>query len=374
MKFYCAKDELQKTLSMTEYATTSKSGLQILSNVLIKAENEKVVIIGTDQEICVRGECNARVEASGIVTLHARKMMDILKTFPSCDIFIEADEKYNISVTSLESGIDAQFKLQGVSPDEYPEIENINSEKVFIVPQHKLRDMIRKTIYAVSREEARYFLQGIFFEKKNNDELKLIATDGHRLSIAMENFESLKNYKDFGVMIPQKPLNELLKVLKNEGDCEINIEEKRAYFKIDKIEISTNYIETDFLNYNSVIPNNLKYHFLAIAEGLSDSIRRVSSILDVKERRLKFAIKKNYINIYAENPNMGEGKEKIEVEYEGENIDIGLNYEYVLQALKEIKTEKVIIEIDSGVQPIIVKEEGNQNALAVIGPMRLADK
>ncbi|MFW5800121.1 MAG: DNA polymerase III subunit beta, partial [Spirochaetota bacterium] len=313
----------------------------------------------------------AKIENPGKLTLHAKKMMDILRTFPSGDILIEADSNYNITVTSQQTDIDANFRLQGISPDEYPEIENIEDEESFTIPQHQLRDMLRKTIYAVSKEESRYFLQGIFFEKKEGQELRLIATDGHRLSISKNDIESLENYKEFGVMVPQKPLNELLKVLENEGDCIIAIKEKRGFFKLNKIEISTNFIETDFLNYNSVIPKDLSYKIIAQTQTLSDAIKRISSILDVKEKRIKFEIRENYLNIYADNPNLGEAKEKIEIEYDGKDIDIGLNYDYMLQTLKEIKNEKVIIEVGSDIKPIIVKEEKNQSSLAVIGPMRL---
>jgi DNA polymerase III subunit beta len=371
MKFTCAKDEFQRTLSMTENATTGKSGLPILSNVLIEAKQSVLTIIGTDQEMCIKAECDANIETEGTMTLHAKKMMDILKTFPNCNIQIEADEKYNITVSSLESNINAQFKLQGVSPDEYPDIEKIEEDKVFSIPQHKLRDMIRKTIYAVSREESRHFLQGVYFEKVDENELRLVATDGHRLSLSKDNFDSLNEYEKFGVMNPQKPLNELLKVLENEGDCEIGISDKRGFFRVGRVEISSNFIETEFLNYNSVIPEKLDYKLIAKTETLSDSIKRMASILDAKERRIKFEIRDSYINIYGDNPNLGNANEKVDVTYKGEDIDIGLNYEYMLQTLREIKSENVIIEIGSNVQPIIVKEENDESSLAVIGPMRL---
>lgn len=371
MKFTCVKDEFQKTLSMTENATTGKSGIPILSNVLIEAKQNKLTIIGTDQEMCIKAECDANIDTEGTITLHARKMMDILKTFPNCDIQIEADEKYNITVSSLESNINAQFKLQGMSPEEYPDIEKIDDSNIFSIPQHKLRDMIRKTIYAVSREESRHFLQGVFFEKVEESELRLVATDGHRLSLSKDNFESLNGYEGFGVMNPQKPLNELLKVLENEGDCDIGISDKRGFFRVGRVEISSNFIETEFLNYNSVIPEELSSKLVAKVDMLSDSIKRMASILDAKERRIKFEIRKNYINIYGDNPNLGSAKEKVEVTYDGEDLDLGLNYEYMLQTLREIKTENAIIELGSNVQPIIVKEENDDGSIAVIGPMRL---
>ncbi len=372
MKFKCAKDEFQRTMSMTEIATTGKSGLQILSNVLIDARDGKLVIIGTDQEMGVIGQCEADIQKEGTLTIHARKVLDILKTFPNCDIQIEADEKYNISVTSLESNINANFRLQGVSPDEYPQVEQISNNNTFKVPQHILRDMISKTIYAASREESRYFLQGIFFEKKENSkELRLIATDGHRLSLTKQDLDGLQNYGEFGAMIPQKPLHELQKALANEGDCEIALTEKRCFFKVDKMEISSNFIETDFLNYNSVIPNNLKFRLIAENDRLLDSIKRVSSILEAKERRIKCEIKNDKLSIHGENPNMGEAKEILDIEYDGEDMVIGLNYEYMLQTLREVKGKNVVIEIGSNIQPIIVKEEDDNSSIAVIGPMRL---
>jgi DNA polymerase III subunit beta len=372
MKFKCSKDEFQRTISMTENATTGKSGLQILSNVLINAKDGKLVIIGTDQEMGIIGECEADIESEGTVTLHGRKMLDILKTFPNCDIQIEADERYIITVNSLESGINANFRLQGISPDEYPNVAQISDNKSFTIPQHQLRDMIRKTIYAVSREESRYFLQGIFFEKnEGSTELRLVATDGHRLSLTKKDFDELKDYTPFGAMVPQKPLHELLKVLGNEGDCEVAIKEKRGFFKMDKMEISTNFIETDFLNYNSVIPNNLKFHLITKNDRLLDSIKRVSSILEAKERRIKFELRSDKLSIYGENPNMGEAKETLDIDYDGDDLDMGLNYEYMLQTLREIRSENVLIEIGSNIQPIIVREENDTSSIAVIGPMRL---
>jgi len=368
MKFYCSKDELQKALSMTESAASDRLGMQILSNVFIEAKSDKIIIIGTDTEITIKSELIAKVEKEGVSTISAKKINDILKTFPSGDVLIESDDKFNITVTS--TNIDAKFRLQGKDPEEFPKIEK-SDDKYFSIPQHLLRDMIRKTIYATSKDSLRHFLQGVFFEKKGSSELRLVATDGQRLSLTKYEIESLKNFDDFGVIIPQKPLNELLKVLENDGECNIIFTEKMGFFKLASVEISSITIDTQFLDYRSVIPKNLKYELTANTEHLSNSIKRVSSILDVKERKIKFEIRKNYINIYGDNPNLGDAVEKVEVQYSGADIDIGLNYEFMLQSLKEIKSESVVISIESGFQPIIVKEAGSEDSLVVIGPMRL---
>ena len=376
MKFICSKDDFQRTLSVVENAIPVHTSLPILTNVYIKAKDNKVTITGTDLEISIISSCDAEVEEEGEITILAKRLMDILKTFPLCNIQISVDKKEwnSIKINPTNENINVDFNIRGLDAKDYPEVKRIDGLKTFIMEQPVIKDMIKKTIFAISKEDSRRFLQGIFFEKKEDKEIHLVATDGRRLSFIKKDIDELSEYDNFSITIPCKPLYELVKRLRNEGDCEIAISDKKVFFKFNDIEISSSVIDTEFLNYKAVIPESTKEKLFVDLYKLLNALYRVASILDGDEKKIKFEIRKDYLTMYGHNDNFGEAKEKIEIDYDGEGIDVGLNYMYVIEVLRNLTSEdKVTIEFTSNTSPFVLKEEGNDKYLSIIGPMRLED-
>ena len=387
MNFICDKDNLLDAVSTVNNAISIKTALQILSNILIETKDNKIAITGTDMDICIRKEYEGDTKAEGNITVNAKKFMEILKTFPAGTIQFSVNKDNIIQINLIElkfgNNIESDFKIHGCSSNEYPKtdstdnIENIKSK--FYVKQSTLKNMIKKTIHSASREHYRYFLQGISFEKEaDSNELKLIATDGKRLSLIKDEVESFTKYPDkLGIMVPLKPLNELSRVLKDEGNCEVTVTVNKVFFKLDDfnpVEISTNLIETDFPSYENIIPKEFKGTIKINSKVITDSTKRVSSILDIHDYKIKFEIRKDNITMYTNNPSIGEVKEKINMVTCPEvEIDIGLNYSFIIDTLKVIDTENITINFGDTMVPIIIKEEDNDDFFSMIGPMRLED-
>ena len=383
MNFTCDKNALQEAVSTANNAISSKVALQVLSNILIETKDNNITATGTDMGMCIRKECEGETKTEGSITVHAKKFIDILKTFPECIIqfLVNKDNTIQINSTELKFGnnIKADFQIRGCLSSEYPEISSADNikdiENKFCINQNILKKMIKKTISSTSKEDARYFLQGISFEREeNSNKLKLVATDGRRLSIITDEVESSTEYSNkFSITVPTKPLSELVKILKNEGTCEITVTRIKVFFKLDNIEISTSLIETDFLEYKNVIPKELPGTIRVNTKTLTDSTKRVSSILDIRDNnKIKFEIRKKSITLYGENPGLGEAKEEIEIlSHNGTETDIGLNCNFILDTLRAIDTENSIISFRNEKTPITIREEDNENFLSVLGPMRL---
>jgi DNA polymerase-3 subunit beta len=302
-------------------------------------------------------------------------MIDLLKTFPDTDLFFDLDLRNQLTITSTDPAIKTKHRIQGLPPDDYPEVKSFVEENSFQIDRTLLKTMINKTLYASSKEEQRPNLRGIFFEKKEDDDkLILVATDGKRLAKIDSAIEGFADHPPFEIIVPLKVLKELTTVLAETGGCTVSIMENRIMFKIADVELASNLIEGQFPSYDKVIPEDFDTLIEVDTETLSDALTRVSSMLDSKTVQIKLDIDEEELTIVGNNPDYGESRDIVPIKYDGESRTLGFNYNYLLEAIKEIEDKELTIQMSSQAIPVAIRGKDTMNYINIVMPMKLMDE
>jgi DNA polymerase-3 subunit beta len=374
MKVVLNRADLLKGISTVQSAVATKNTMPILANVLLEARDKKLEFVATDLDMGIRCSVTAEVVEKGSITINAKKLADIVRELPEASVDIEIDENQKMILVCQKS----QFKVHGLPKDDFPILPEVKKEKVFKINGSILQEMIHKTIFAVSTDETRYVLNGVYFQVEN-EKLKMVATDGHRLAYIQKKLEG-KGEGKANVIIPTKTLNELSKVIsdvakgkteKEETIVEVITTENQIKFTVEGVEIISRLIEGQFPNYEQVIPKDSDKKVEVSTSELSSATKRVAILTSEKSNSIRYQIKAGKISISSKTPDMGEAKEEIDASYKGEEISIAYNAKYVLDVLKNVGTEQVSIELTQPLSPGILKPKGDADYLCVIMPMRV---
>lgn len=371
MKFVIPKPVIYKTLSHLQNIVNKKNTLPILSNILIEAEQNSLTLSSTDMDISIKETINCNVFDPGSTTLNAQIMFDIVKKLPdSSEVeFISNDGK----ILTIRSNV-SKFSLSCLPKDEFPIIETASTGKRLTVKSKTMFNLINKTKFAISNEETRYFLNGLYFNissKDNSNILTFVGTDGHRLATASSTTNGTNNEVP-GVIIPKKTINELSKLLsENTDDLEIDISSNKIIFYIDNLILISKLIDGNFPDYTRVIPNNNKNHMIVNRLNLLSAVDRVSTIANEKSPSIKFKIFKNLVNLSTINNENSTATEDIEVNYDGNEIEIGFNSKYIMDILDNLEGEDIKILFNDNSTPIIAQEQSNSEIIYVLMPMRV---
>ncbi len=371
MEFVCSKGEIQKSLSHAEGIVSAKTTLSILSNVLLETKNNGLELSATDLEVGFRTLIPAEISTPGAITIQAKKLSDIIKSFNTGNLNFALGEQNRMAISAEDPKVKANFKIMGIPKDDYPSIPAFTEEKTFTLSQGLLKVMIRKTILSASTDEARYFLNGIYFEKKDG-RLNLVATDGKRLSFISVNLEE-SGLEDFNVIIPSKVLHELIKILKEEGTCRISLTDSKVFFQMDESELVSNLLEGQFPDYHQVVPSESTNIITLENIAFSEAIKRVSHMVDPKIAQIRMDISENKITLYGYHPDFGEAKDELEVDYKGDELQIAFNYNYLLAALKEIDRKDILFKMTTNKSPVILKGVDEEDYFSVVMPMKLTE-
>lgn len=372
MKFIVTKTNIFKTLSHLQSIVNKKNTLPILSNILIEAEGDTLTLSSTDMDISIRETINCQVIDKGSTTLNAQIMFDIIKKLSDTSEveFISNDGKI-LTIRSNES----KFSLSCLPKDEFPiiDVESNNSKKLKVKSQTIL-NLINKTKFAISNEETRYFLNGLYFNitiNDNSNTLNFVGTDGHRLATSSSVINSSIDEVP-GVIIPKKTINELSKLLsENHDDIEIDISSNKIIFYIDKLILISKLIDGNFPDYTKVIPKNNNNDLKVNRLNLLSAVDRVSTIANEKAPSIKFKLLNNIINLSSINNENSTATEDIDVNYDGSAIEIGFNSRYIMDILDNIESEEIIISFNDNSSPIIVHEKSRSDNIYVLMPMRV---
>jgi DNA polymerase-3 subunit beta len=372
MKFIVNKPIIFKSLSHLQSIVNKKNTLPILSNILIEVENNLLTLSSTDMDISIRETINCNVIEEGSTTLNAQIMFDIVKKLPETSEveFISNDGK----ILTIRSNV-SKFSLSCLPKDEFPIIETVsNNSKRLKVNSEIILNLINKTKFAISNEETRYFLNGLYFnivEKNNSSNLNFVGTDGHRL--ATSSFViSNSNIEVPGVIIPKKTINELSKLLaENHDDIEIDISSNKIIFYIDNLILISKLIDGNFPDYTKVIPKNNNNDLKVNRSNLLFAVDRVSTIANEKSPSIKFKLLKNLINLSSINSENSTATEDIVVKYEGHEIEIGFNSRYIMDILDNLESEEINISFNDNSSPIIVEEKSQSDNIYFLMPMRV---
>ncbi len=369
MKIIAAKEKLANALHFAENIITSKTTISILSNILIETLDDHIIIASTDLEVAIKIPIKSEVIEPGSITIHAKKLTDIVKALPNDDIMISVDENNIVSIKSKNEEVKAEFKIKGMPKNDYSVLPEKNVDFFINISQKDLSTMIRKSIFAVSNEDLTSTIKGVKLELKDK-KLRFVATDGRRLAL-IENEVKTDNELD-GITVPHKVLGELLKILTDEGQIEMGLSQNQIYFKISDIELISRLIDGKFPDYTQVIPKNYSKKVIFYTNKMINAVKRVSILtIDNKSGKINFIFKKNKLVLESANPEIGEAREEIDILYDYEDFEIAFSNEYILDFINSIDTEKFVMGFNEAESAAMGKEESNDNFLCLIMPIKL---
>lgn len=371
MKFLIEKEVLAECLGKVHGSIGKKNvTIPILLNVKIEVKGDELKLTTTDLDMAITSKSKAKVESEGSITAPAQLLYDIIRKVPEgSEISIEL-EGNSLNIKYGKS----KFKLPCLSVDEFPSIEQAKSSSKLILPQAQLMEMINKSRFAISSDETRYYLNGIYFHSKEVDGkrmLRAVATDGHRLALveypADEDTKSIEK----GIIIPRKTIHEMHKVMEGvEENIELSISEAKIKMQAGDTVIISKIIDGDFPDYERVIPKDNNKLVKVDKKTISDAIDRVSTIANDKHRSIKIIIDNNTIKLQANTTEGGFADEEISCEYIGEKLETGFNSRYLLDVLGQVDSDTVLIKLKDGNFPSIIRGEGEEKTLFVVMPVR----
>jgi DNA polymerase-3 subunit beta len=362
-KFRVTKEKILDGLQRVQNVVSTRTTLPILSNTLLQAGKDNLSLTTTDLDLAVRSSVEAEVSKPGATTLPARKLFSILKEAPAADIEIEVDER---NAASIRCG-SSFYKIMGLPEEEFPQFPKAEEGKALKLEQAVLRDMLKKTAYAVSSDETRYVLNGVYMSFKA-DKLTVVATDGRRLALIEREIEVPKGAES-ELILPSKAVGELQRLLADTGDASLSVGENQIIFTLGDTILVSKLIEGTYPNFRQVIPTEAKERVQLERETLLAALHRASILASEKSQSVKLNFSKNTLTITATTPEVGEAKETLSINYKGKDVTIAFNPQYLMDPLRNLDADEVFIELTDELSPGVVKV--NEPFLYVLMPMRL---
>ena len=368
MEFRIAADELKKALHRAQGIVERKTTMPILANVLVNATKSGVTVTAFDLDIGIVSEHPAEVVKTGAVTLSARYVFDIVQNLPEAQLTLK---KLPNNYAEITSGA-AHYKIVGMAPEEFPKLPKEENAPLVKTTGTALLEMIRKTSFAISSDETRYILNGVFFEPRDGGKVRMVATDGHRLALIERELAGDFKLKH-GVIVPRKGLMELKRLLEEapEAECQLGFAENSALFKKPGLSMVMRLIDGQFPEYQRVIPKEGEKQVKIDRSRLLDSLKRIALLSADKSSAVKLNLEEGRLRITANNPDLGEAKDDIEVAYKGGAITIGFNARYLMDVLGVLETEQVMLELGDEHSPGVVHAPNDKAFTAVVMPMRV---
>jgi DNA polymerase-3 subunit beta len=369
MNLTIAKEQIINGLQAVQNVVSTRTTLPILSNVLLRAEGDKLELTATDLDVTIACAVEAKVKKPGSSTVPVKRLFGIVRELSNSEIDLEVDDK---SACTIRSG-PSFYKINGLSADEFPPLPKFKEDKKVVLPQETVRGMMKKTSFAISTDESRYVLNGIFFSLKDH-KMTMVATDGRRLALVDEEADiAEKNHGEF--IVPAKTVNELNRLLQDKGEVEIRYAENQASFNLkdekgSSILIVTKLIEGNYPNYRQVIPAETKERVALVREEFLHALRRAEIMTSEKANSVKLSFGKNKLEITANSPEVGEAKESLAVNYKGAEMAIAFNPKYMIDPLNALPNDEVFLELIDELSPGVLKINGP--FLYVVMPMRLS--
>lgn len=369
MKLTIAKEQLLAGLQAVQNVVGSRTTLPILSNVLLSAVEGHLELTATDLDVTIVCSVTATVERTGRTTLPVKKLFGIARELPASEIELEVDEK---SVCSVRSGA-SYFKINGLAAEEFPPLPSFKQARAVSLPQEKLKAMLRKTSFAVSTDESRYVLNGIFFSLKDH-KVTLVATDGRRLALTDEETEiAAEAQADF--IVPTKAINEVNRLLASAGTVELKYSENQVSFTTSGegqmgVLVISKLVDGNYPNYRQVIPGECQERITLPREEFLGALRRAELMTSDKSNSVKLGFSRNQLSITANTPEVGEARENLAINYKGKDFAIAFNPAYLMDPLKALETDEVAFELIDELSPGVVK--ASVPFLYVIMPMRMS--
>ena len=370
MKFTIEKSELLSLVGRTQNVVEKRNTMPVLVNVLIEAKDDSIKVFATNLEVSLTAEAKAKVTTPGKAAVSAKNLFDIIKELPDGMVEIVKTDNNWVKVTQGKS----VFNLVGISPEEYPVFPSHSTKDFMEIETKVFTNMVAKTIYSVSTDETRYHLNGVYFERlpgSKANEYLMVATDGHRLSL-VNSIKGDQQGQTEGVIIPRKGLSEIYKLLEGAEDTfKMAIEGSQLIVISKNTVLMVRLIEGKYPNYRQLIPQNLSQTVKVGREKLLSSLKRVSLLSNQKSKGVTLNFNDGKLEITSNNPELGDAKEEISVDYSGKELKIGFNAKYIMDVLNSIDDEEVDLNLKDQLSPGVVRPQADSNYTCVIMPMRI---
>lgn len=366
MKFICDRSILSREIGIAQEIISSKNAISILSNVYLEASNNTLLVKATDIKVNFETRLPVTVVEEGSTTVFCDKFIGILNSIPDGEIEFEQTENKIVIKPSFKK---IKFQLKSIAADKFPEFPSPGNAQSFDIPVKDLKAMIMQTVFAVSDDETRYYMNGVFFEKQDND-LVMVATDGRRLAYIKKPIAS--PVPDFvGVIIPPKILSLVMKRAGDEGMATIRVTEKNIFITFGAYQLSSVLIEGQFPNYKRVIPESQSHSFTINRQEMLDALKRVSILVEQKSRRVYLMVSPGMLSVVSEESEIGAAKEDIPCQYAGDEVSIALNYRYIEEPFKVMSEESVSIYFTEANRAITIKPIPEKDFFHIVMPMQL---
>ena len=364
MNIICSKQKLQEGISIVTKAITGKTTMPVLEGIYIQANKEGLTLIGSDMDVSIETKVEADVIKEGSIVIDSKIFSEIIRKLPNSDVKIEISENDLIQITCEKS----VFNLVFMNPSDYPSLPSINEDLSVEVPQNLLKNMIKGTSFAIAQDEARPILQGILFEVKNR-ELNLVALDGYRLAVRSELLDVDDNIE---VVIPGKTLNEVSKILEDNDDIvKITFTNNHILFNVNNTKIISRLLDGKFVNYVSLLPQEYKLLVNVKKQDLQQGIERASLMAkDGNSNLIRLDVQEDTL-VITSNSQLGKVREQVNINLQGDGVQIAFNSMYLLDVLKNMEEEDVVVEMTSSVSPCVIRGKNSNNAKYLVLPVRL---
>lgn len=335
-----------------------------MSNVYLEVADSKLFIRATDAKVGFETEIPISDAEPGSLTVFCDKLLAITNSIPEGDMLFEQHES-SIEIRPLSKKV--RFQLKTIAGDKFPEIPRIEEQQYFALQAHDLRRMISQTIFSVSNDETRFFMNGVFMEKLPSGELAMVATDGRRLAFISTQEADVPDFQS--AIIPPKVLSVVLKRASDEGQILMAVSEKNIFFRFGNYQLTSYLIEGKFPNYQKVIPRDQRMKFVVSKEELQSALRRVALFVE-KSNKVIFNVSSQGLVLESEETELGAAREELSCQYEGDDVVILLSLRYLEDPLKVLDAESLAIEFSDPTRAVTVRPEPASNYFHIIMPMQ----
>lgn len=370
MGFKIRKGNFLSLLRWSQGVAEKRSTMAILSNLLLEAADRILRITATDLEMVLTSEGEIEGKGNDRWVVNARNLYELVREAPQEEIRLEKTDGNGLQITSGK----AEFKMVGMNPDDFPQVPVLSSKGEIALDADDLSEVIEKTFYAVSTDETRYNLNGLYLTPitgQDGQVLRVVATDGHRLSYAERPVD--KGWRlEKGILVPRKGVQELKRLLaEGTGELLVASDEKSIRFQRGTVSLLVRLIEGEFPAYEQVVPKGSDKIVSVGREVLAGALRRASILSSIEGRGVKLGFSPALLEIQCSNPDLGETREEVSIDYKGGKFEAAFNPRYLLDVLAVLEDEKVVLELKDDVSPCVIRSEFDKGFLSLIMPMRL---
>jgi DNA polymerase-3 subunit beta len=366
MKFSINKKDILGELQLLQGIVEKRNTMPILANILISTTENEIELIGTDLEVGLKTHFPAKILEPGSITISGKKVFEIVRSLTEEEevVFNEGKELM-MEITSGES----EFKVLCLPKEDFPQVPEPKFERNIVLPLDRVKEMIDHVYFAITQEQ-RYYLNGALMLIKGG-QMELVSTDGHRLAYTAFSVKTGNEEEEIRAIVSKKTLNELRKF--EDESIDFDLDENNLFFHVSNRTLISRIIEGKFPNYEAVIPKENPNVIEISREKITDAIRRVSLLSTERSRGIKFMVEKNQIKLFSSNPEIGEARDRVDVDYNGDELEIGFNSQYLLDFMTTVKSEKVRFELKDENSAVLMRPESEDEIkyVYVLMPMKI---